>query len=176
MKGKITMIRVTSFDWGHEGLYKNSEGRLVNGWISNKANSAGGVSVEFSVGNYGTKSVRSLAIFFAPYNGANEPVRCETTNKCIKGVSSHDRLEGNTMKNNVLFENAWYNNSIRSVSIDHIDVTYTDGTTETCKGNYVPTKDEESAAFKTSCLQGIVALVGLGLVVLFLWLLFKSWF
>lgn len=166
------MIKVISYDWGHEGLVNSSyDGSLVNGWISHQANSAGGVSVKFSVENFGTKTVRSYSIYFTPYNGAYEPVRCTVTNLCTKGVSGHDSLGPNGIGSNKLFENAWYNHSIRSVSIDHIDVTYTDGTTESCKGNYVPTKEEESASLQSGCLQGLVALAGLAAMIgLLLWL------
>jgi hypothetical protein len=164
------MIKVTSYDWGHEGLITNSDGHLVNGWVSGKANSAGGVSVKFGVVNYGYKAVKSFSVYFTPYNGANEPVRCTTTNTCTKGVSSHDMLSPTSGKGNLIFENAWYNNSIRKVSIEHIDVTYSDGTTETCQGNYIPSSTEEKSWNKEryrGCLPcaimfGVIFIVILG--------------
>jgi hypothetical protein len=168
------MIKVTSYDWGHEGLVNSIyDGSLVNGWISKKANSAGGVSVKFDVENYGTKPVQSYFIYFTPYNGAHEPVRCTVTNLCTKGVSCHDRLGPNGVRNNKLLENAWYNHSIRSVSIDRIDVTYTDGTKETCNGNYVPTKEEDSSSLKSGCLGDLFVLALIAMFIGCIWLMIK---
>ena len=170
------MIKVISYDWGHEGLVRDSSGSLVDGWISNKANSAGGVSVKFTVRNYGTKPVKKFTVWFTPYNGAFERVKCTACNVDTRGVNCADPI-GVNAQHGGLFENAWYNHSIRSVMIDRIEVTYADGTKQSCTGNYTPTPEEEASADQVDtqgCIfAGLALLIGGGLL-FGLWALFVN--
>ncbi len=134
------MLRVESFSWGHQGISSQS----YTDWHANQANSAGGVSVRGMVKNHGQKAVKKYTVYFKAYNGANEMVKCETTGKSIVGVSSADRVEPLYIQE-FLLDNAWYNHSIRRVEIDHIDVVYTDDTTESCRGNYILNLEEQKA-------------------------------
>ena len=141
------MIRVESLSWGHEGLIRYNDGSLKNGWIDYEPNSAGGVSIRYSVRNYGTKPVRKAMVTFAPYNGVGEPVRCTTRDRCMV---SNSMTSGPYIPNKIngpyILENMWYNWSIKRVSVEKINVEYTDGTTEECEGNYQPKQDEAAAA------------------------------
>lgn len=126
------MITVTNYDWGHISIDK---------WVSHMANNAGGVSVKLSVANYG-KPVKKYTIYFKAYNGANELVECTVSNISVRGVSSADYLGTGKTEHDLIFENAWYNHSIRSVRINRIEVVYNDGNTETCRGNHHLSEEE----------------------------------
>lgn len=157
------MIRVEKYDFGHYG-YSNGQ----NVWQSHKADSAGGVSVKYTVKNYGRKPVKKYAIYFKAYNGADEIVNCTVRRESIVGVSDADRVEPYAFRDGLL-KNAWYNNSIRHISIDHIDVVYTDDTTESCVGNHILTAEEKADLEaqhqkdlqdgKSCCLVGVVIMI-----------------
>ncbi|MDE7138372.1 MAG: hypothetical protein K2O29_07950 [Ruminococcus sp.] len=128
------MIRVEKYEWGYKD-YNNC-------WISNHANSAGGVSVNARVHNYGEKAVKKYTVYFSAYNGADELAFCTINDQGQQGIISTDCVEPS--KSQRLFgENLWYNYSVRRVEIDGIDVVYADGTTESCNGNYIPTQEEK---------------------------------
>lgn len=165
------MIRIENLSWGHEGLVKTSDGSLTHSWISCEPNSAGGVSLKYTVRNYGEKPVRKAVATFAPYNGAREPVRCTVQERCMVGVSMTSGPYMPYKPNGpYISENLWYNWSIKSVSVEKISVEYTDGTTEECEGNYQPKEDEAAAARSTdnkSCLaNGFVLLLGIAGLIL----------
>lgn len=145
------MIKVTYYDWGHEG---------VNGWVSKSANSSGGVSVKYDVKNYG-KPVTKFTVYFKAYNGADEVVSCTIRNEYIRGVRSTDYIGENDKVKNLLFENAWYNHSIRYIAVDKIDVVYSDGTTETCDGeNCSPSIEEmNDLVEKRGCSEAFLAFI-----------------
>lgn len=133
------MIRVEKFDFGHYGYFAG-----YDGWHSHIANNVGGVSVKYTVKNYGEKIVKKYTIYFKAYNGADEIVDCTVRGQSIVSVSDADGvMPYDDFGYDGLLENAWYNASIRYIEIDHIDVVYDDNTTESCVGNYVLTKEEE---------------------------------
>jgi len=136
------MIRVEKFDFGHYGYFAG-----YDGWHSHIANNVGGVSVKYTVKNYGEKFVKKYTIYFKAYNGADEIVDCTVRGQSIVSVSDADGvMPYDDFGYDGLLENAWYNASIRYIEIDHIDVVYDDNTTESCVGNYVLTKEEEELA------------------------------
>ncbi len=138
------MIRVEC-TWGYQDAIDTDR----SGWHIFQANSAGGVSVKGIVTNYGEKAVKKYSVYFVACNGADEIVECEASGKKVVEVSSADCiLPSSTQK--LFFENVWYNRSIRRVEVFHIDVVYTDGTTESCDGNYVPTQEEQQAERENS--------------------------
>ncbi|MDE6036213.1 MAG: hypothetical protein K2G36_09925 [Ruminococcus sp.] len=157
------MIRVNSFTWGYQDIHDE--------WHYFQADSAGGISVKYSVKNWGPKPVKKYTIYFKAYNGADEIVECTARHRSIAGVSSADCVEKDKTQSR-LFENAWYNHSIRRVEIDHIDVVYTDNTTESCIGNYVLNEEEQkkqdkiNKKVKKGCLIWFIITVIIWLVIL----------
>ena len=125
------MLSVTNFDFGWYG-YNNGYER----WNSKQANSAGGVSVRFDVKNLSSKPIKKYSVYFVAYNGADEIVECTTKHVTVMGANCADRLESGQERKGSLLENAWYNNSIRKVVVDHIEVLYSDNTTWSCQGNF----------------------------------------
>ena len=161
------MIRVESLSWGYQDVINKG----LSGWHPNQANSAGGVSVKALVVNYGKKAVKKYTVYFVAYDGANEIVECETTRKSIQGVKSADRVSPSCPQS-ILAENLWYSHAIRRVEVSRIDVVYTDGTTESCKGNYVLNAEEQKEAdrwnknAKKGCLIWFIITVIICLVIL----------
>lgn len=176
------MIRLIDYDWGHAGLVEGDDlwtgqSTLYDGWVSHQANSAGGVSVKFSVKNYGTKNVKKFRVYFSAYNGAGEKVSCTVRRESTRVVASTDMVRAGETKDSFVWNNTWYNNSIRSIKIDRIEVTYTDGTTESCNGNYMPTSTDQETAKKSDLTNLKIALLELVIGIGGLWLCFKviSW-
>lgn len=131
------MIRVEC-TWGHQDFNDKS----ATGWHLFQPNSAGGIDVKGIVTNHGKKAVKKYSVYFIAYNGADEVVECEASRRSIVEVCSADKLPLSGTQR-LFGENLWYNKSIRRVEIDHIDVVYVDNTTESCKGNYVLTQEEQ---------------------------------
>lgn len=128
------MIRVEDYQWGHYDYLEE--------WHSSQAHSCECIDVKCNVKNHGKKAVKKYTVYFTAYNGADEILKNQITGKSIIGISSADRLEPYCTQK--LEEELWVNKSIRRVKIDHIDVVYADDTTESCKGNYVLTKEEQA--------------------------------
>ena len=149
------MLRVYAYDWGHEGI----DGE----WIANRANSAGGVSVRYSVWNY-KKPVKKYTVYFKAYDGAGELVTCEASRKTVCGAKSADYLSKDSYRNDCVIENAWYSHAIRRIEVDSIEVTYSDGTTEKCQGNYTPTAEDRAGdpeKEKEGCTLAVLVLLSM---------------
>lgn len=169
------MIRVETYEWGHEGLVRDSEGRLVDGWVANQADDSGGVSVKFKVHNYGDKPVRKYSLYFSPSNGAFETVCCTVRNQSVRGVNSADQVNP-YCSDEGLFKNAWYNHSIRHVSLEKIEVQYTDFSTQVCEGNYEPSEEEKAHQNEIDTKNfwsaiGCLAILAIPVIILLIWLL-----
>ncbi len=160
------MIAVRNLNWGWYD-------KVQNFFHCGVANSAGGVSVQYKLKNYGYKPVKKYSIYFKAINGVNEPAICTIKHTSIQGVSGYDMIDSYGNTNMLLAENLWYNHAIRNVFVDHIEVVYTDGTTETCIGNYVPNDEESRQEQKSNTIQGILAIIVLILIICFIFLKVK---
>lgn len=91
--------------------------------------SAGGVSVKFSFINKDPKKVIKYARFyFTPINRVGDAVNCLTRHISQNSVLYTGPLSPNQEEIGCLFENAWYNESIDTINLDRVDITYMDGT------------------------------------------------
>jgi len=89
-------------------------------------NSAGGVNVEAMFKNQSDKEIKYLRVSVTPYNAVMDPVSCQITGK------STIRLEdvGPWVAGGVdygTWKNVWYNQTIRYISLDLIEIEYMDG-------------------------------------------------
>ena len=105
------------------------------------SNSAGGIDLTYSVINCGTKDIKKYTIMFVPYNGADEPL-IDQFGKCEAVTSDFDLLPAGKLRNTGSAAPWWYTTQMRYIRVGGIEVTYTDGTTESCVGNYNPTENE----------------------------------
>lgn len=136
------MIEVINLEWGWYDRAKDI-------FHSDIANSAGGVSLQYNLVNHGEKAVKKYAVYFKAINGANEPALCTIQHTAVQGVAGYDRIDSNCETDKLLAENLWYSHAIRDVIVDHIEVVYTDETTESCTGNYIPNDEEIEQEIKT---------------------------
>ena len=109
---------------GHQG-YENG----VDGWHSGP-NSAGGVSVKWSFKNNTEKTIKYASFWFTPYNRVGEVQSCSIRRTSTDGVKYTGPLAPGGIHQGALWENAWYNYSISSVSLSHVYIEYMDGSTE----------------------------------------------
>lgn len=118
------MIQV-SYSIGHEDI--------SNGWIVSP-NSAGGVSVRMSLKNLSEKTIKYYSLFFIPYNAVGDAVSCSIRHESERGVRGTGPIAQNQTVYNQIFENAWYDFSIKSARLSKAYIEYMDGTTETIQG------------------------------------------
>jgi hypothetical protein len=90
-------------------------------------NSAGGVSVQLDFVNLSGKTIKYADFYFIPYNAVGDAVSCRTRRQSERGVQCTGPLENGLWKRGMVFSNAWYNNSIKTVKITKIDIQYIDG-------------------------------------------------
>ncbi len=107
-----------------------------DGWSSGP-NSAGGVSVLFSFTNTGDKTIKYATFGFIPYNAVSDAVMCSIRGESERFVNFTGPLGPHQSHSNALFENAWYNNTIKSVRVSKVYVWYMDGTEETINGSAI---------------------------------------
>ena len=120
----MAKLYVWNFSVGHQG-YQNG----TNGWWSGP-NSAGGISVKWSFKNNTDKTIKYASFWMTPLNAVNDVVSCSIRRKSTDGVKFTGPLAPGALYQNAFWENAWYNNSIRTVRMDKVYIEYMDGTTE----------------------------------------------
>lgn len=122
------MIQV-NFDVGHE--------EIGSGFLPGP-NSAGGVSVRIRLlKNKSEKTIKYYILYFVPYNAVGDKVACSITGKVENSVKGTGPISPNEILHGLMFENAWYNNSIKSAKITKAEIQYMDGTTETIQGSEI---------------------------------------
>lgn len=123
----------------------------VDGTWHYRPNAAGGVSVGFDFQNIGTKTIKYVAFYFIPYNAVNDPVGCDISGESEKGGKVTGPIEPDKFSRRNLFENAWYNNSIRSVKLSKVVIQYMDGTEETTPGWQVSCNPNDTGGSSSGC-------------------------
>jgi outer membrane murein-binding lipoprotein Lpp len=109
--------------------------RISNSYPS-KPNSAGGVDLYISWKNNSDKVIKYVDFSVEPYNAVNDKVRSEIgRNSLYKGRETGPFKKGEGSKGNTYWENAWYNNTIKTVQIIGVDIEYMDGTKVTLIGD-----------------------------------------
>lgn len=126
----------------------------INGYWNSYPNSSGGVSVKFSIKNVGTKTIKYAGLFFIPYNNVGDQVGCTVRNESERGVKIVGPIGPNGYMSNRLFENAWWNNSIRSIELSKAIVEYTDGTEETIQGYQISQIQAASGCYIATAVYG----------------------
>ena len=139
----------------------------VNRWKST-ANSAGGVSVQFTVKNLSGKSIKYLKFTLTPYNRVNDDVRSEISHQNSSVFSYTGPLNPNG-KADLFWENAWYNTTIVGARIDKVEIEYMDGSKETIE-SYELTVDEKLG--QTSPIVAFILLIVIlaPIVLLLMWI------
>ena len=120
----MAKLYVWNFFIGHQG-YQNG----VDGWHAGP-NSAGGISVKWSFKNNTDKTIKYASFWLTPYNAVNDVVSCDIRRKSTDGVKYTGPLAPGGIHQGALWENAWYNSTIKTVRMDKVYVEYMDGTTE----------------------------------------------
>ena len=141
-------ILIDKLELGYKGTYGN--------WISDCGpNSAGGYSVSFSYQNTGNKTIKYAIFGFIPYNAVGDAVGCEVTGECERFVRETGPVGPGGYKSNRMFENAWYNTSIKSVKISKVYIQYMDGTEEALSGSDIQySKPPEVGCYVATAVYG----------------------
>ncbi|WP_164707235.1 hypothetical protein [Arcobacter peruensis] len=99
-------------------------------------NSVGGVNVFFEYLNLSKKDIKYLNVGVVPYNNVGDKVSSKTNYKSYKILSTVGPLKFNknyTQKG--LWKNIWYNQSIKCVKIEDVEIILMDNTKIVFKDN-----------------------------------------
>lgn len=78
----------------------------------------------------GYKIISNFLYTVVPYNAVGDPQQCTIRHDpSFRGKVTGPINPGQTDGEDTVWENAWYNNTIVSVKIKGIDITYMDGST-----------------------------------------------
>lgn len=103
--------------------------RLINAWTS-RPNSANGVDLNILWTNTSNKVIKYTVFNVVPYNAVGDPQQCDIRHDTsFRGKVTGPINPGQTYGGDQVWECAWYNNTIVSVKVKSIDITYMDGST-----------------------------------------------
>lgn len=115
---------IWNFYIGHEG-YKDG----YDGWHDGP-NSAGGFSLKWDFKNCTGKTIKYAHFWATPYNAVDDPVKCTVTGESTDGVRFTGPLANGETYTGCLWENAWYNHTIKTARMEKVYIEYMDGTDE----------------------------------------------
>ena len=130
-------VKIQKIQYGYDGEY---------GWVC-RPDSAGGVGVLLTLKNLDSKrTIKYLTIEITPYNAVGDIVEDEISEVSTKQLRYTGPLGPNKTCKNIMWEDVWYNYSIRKISIEVIEIEYTNGTIETqiVNPNYYDNNYDES--------------------------------
>ena len=95
------------------------------------------VAVMLDFKNDSVKTIETIIFFFLPFNAVNRIVlnrvrRTEETQLRLTGA-----IQPNEVKRQVYWENVWYSREIVCVKLVKVNITYTDGSTESLSGRQI---------------------------------------
>ena len=95
------------------------------------------VAVMLDFKNDSLKTIEAIIFFFLPFNAINRIVlnnvrRAEEAQLRLLSV-----IQPNEIKRQVYWENVWYSREIVHVELMRINITYTDGSTESLSGHQI---------------------------------------
>jgi hypothetical protein len=101
-----------------------------------KPNSAGGVDLHINWKNNSDKVIKYAVFVVRPYNAVNDQVSSRIGDKSVfRGQEVGPFKKGQGSIDGYSWECAWYNNTIKTVKIDSVEIEYMDGTEITLKGD-----------------------------------------
>jgi len=111
---------------------------LVNSMRTSYPNSAGGVDAHINFVNSSSKTLKYVLFTATPYNRVGDVAPSEIGHKRtarLRATGPYKPGKGNVgLLGDSYWENVWYNNTIRCMEIEGVEVTFMDGTTKTYEG------------------------------------------
>ena len=99
-------------------------------------NSVGSVGLLFDIQNTSSKIIKYAYFYFVPYNAVNDVVGSTIDEEAEKCASFTGPLEPNQL-HQCVFEDVWYNSTIKRAVLTKVKIQYIDGTEETVLGSEV---------------------------------------
>jgi len=93
-----------------------------------KPNSADGVNVIIFWKNISPKDIKYVTFTVKPFNAVDDVVYCSISNKADSKLRVTGPVEARDMEkpDSSVWENVWYNNTIKRIEIEQIDIIYMD--------------------------------------------------
>jgi len=102
-------------------------------------NSAGGVNVIIFWKNISPKDFKYVIFTVKPYNAVDDVVYCTISHEADSRLKITGPVKAKNMDkpSSSLWENVWYNNTIKRIEIEQIDIIYMDNTEESINSSEV---------------------------------------
>jgi hypothetical protein len=93
-----------------------------------KPNSADGVNVSIAWNNLSPKEIKYITFTVKPYNAVDDVVFCNVSGDASYSLKVTGPIKAWNMDDNEFhfWENVWYNNTIKRIEIEQIDIIYMD--------------------------------------------------
>ena len=126
---KTVKVGHTTYEWND--AHFDTEEVFVYG-----PDEVGHIGVELELKNIQGKIIKYASVYVTPFNSVGDEVYCTVGNHSTYGINFTGPIAvGEEMSGYA--DGIWYNNTIVSARIDHVDVTYTDGTIERYKASEI---------------------------------------
>ncbi len=108
---------------------RDADKPIVLSMSAHLPNSAGGVSVGFAYHNVSSKAMKYMRILFRPRNAVNDIVASRIGDRTVVTGEVTGPIEPGAEVYGRVFENAWYNSTIKCVELVEVQVDFMDGST-----------------------------------------------
>ncbi len=97
--------------------------------FTNGPDTVGHIGAKIEIKNIAGKTINYIAVYLTPYNSVGDPVNCMVKKHSTYGINVTGPIApGESWEGYA--DGMWYNNTIVSAKIDHVDVTYSDKSME----------------------------------------------
>lgn len=138
------MIEITGYRFG---------GVVNGGWAKGKPNSAGGWDIQLRITNNYDKVIKYIYFNFAAYNGVGDRVCCTARGENVVSGSFTGPLEPGKHTKYLTFDTMFYNNSIKDIKIEKVEIEFMDGTKDEVDGASLSI-GEGSGCYVATCVYG----------------------
>ncbi|MBQ9848389.1 MAG: hypothetical protein IJO64_04960 [Clostridia bacterium] len=115
--------------------------------FANGPDEVGHIGAKIKLKNIAGKTINYITVYLTPYNSVGDAVCCTVQGHSTYGINITGPIAVGAKWEGTC-DGMWYNNTIVSARIDHVDVTYSDDTIERYTASEL--SDENSASSNTS--------------------------
>ena len=115
---------------------------------------SGRIDLHYYIKNLGEKTIKYADIYCVAYNSVNDQVICYRTGNGVKVLTFTGPLNQNEHSACQRALSVWYNDSIQNVRIRKVEISYTDGSSETIQGSEISPIQSYSHCYVATAVYG----------------------
>ncbi len=146
-------ISVTVLKVGHETYQSLPLAGVPVKVFANGPDEVGHIGTQFRLKNIAGQTLKYVTVYLTPYNSVGDPVNCTVKGHSTYGInitgpiSVGQKWEGYA-------SDMWYNNTIVSAKIDHVDVTYNDDKIERYTVSELSNENSSTGCYVATSVYG----------------------